>query len=78
MNEYEKFFKSVFKKFNKIVIKKAAKYPMLDIEKIRRFLLTWTKHHMTKGKNLKESLYLAIITFKTTCNLAIAEKAKGK
>jgi len=75
MNEYKKFFKSVFKDFNEIVIGKATKYPMLDIEKIRRFLLTWTKHYMDKGKNLKESLYSAIIIFETTCNIA-AEKGK--
>ena len=80
MSEFNTFFGKVTKKVNRIVDKKKKKYPMLDIEKIRRFLLTWTKHYMEKNEklNLKMALYHAIIVFETSCNLAIDKLNKEK
>jgi hypothetical protein len=78
VDEFNKFFKNVIKKVNKIVIKKSTKYPMLDIGKIRTFLLTWTKHFMKKDKdNIINAFYKAIITFETVCNLAKQKLSEG-
>jgi hypothetical protein len=78
-NEFNEFFKPILKKVNKLVIKKATKYPMLDIDKIRTFLLSWTKNYykQQKNKDLKVAFYKALVTFETTCNMA-KEKSKEK
>ena len=71
MTKYKKYFGDAIDKFNEIVVSKKEKYPELDVEKIKTFLLTWTKHHLKKkGRNLKQALYFAIVTFETACNLA--------
>ena len=77
MSEFDLFFKGVLKKVNKIIAEKHKKYPMLELEKIRIFFLTWTKHHLSQGGNLKKALYLTMVTFETACNLAM-EQINGK
>ena len=78
MKEFDMVFKKILKEVNGIIDKKKEKYPMLDIDKIKKFLLSWTKHHLSKQKNkcLKTAFYFALVTFETTCNLA-QEKSNG-
>ncbi len=80
MNEFDRYFLSIKKKVYKILYKKLTKYPMLDSEKMKRFLLTWTRHHLSrmKKKNLKLAFFEAIITLETTCNLAKQKLAESK
>ena len=73
MSEFDLFFKGT--SINKIIAEKKKKYPMLDLEKIKTFFLTWTKHHLSKGGNLKKAIYLTMVTFETACNMAMEQKS---
>lgn len=81
--DFEEVFKNIIKKANKIVEKKKKKYPMLDLTKIKTFLVTWTLHYLDQQKkkkekkNLKMAFYGAIIVFETSCNLAIEKLNQG-
>lgn len=73
---FEKYFGNSIKVVNELVEKKSKKYPMLELPKIKQFLLTWTKHHLSTDEkiNLKQAFYMALVTFETTCNLAEQRK----
>ncbi len=80
MSEFDVFFKGIIKKVNNIVDKKKIKYSMLDIVKIKQFLLTWTKHYLSqqKRKDIKVAFYEAIIVFEMSCNMATEKLNKEK
>ncbi len=80
MDEWESYFGDALEVVNKLLIEKQKKYPKLEPEKIKKFLLSWTQRHLEakKNRNLKEAFYPALVTFETTCNLAKDKlKARG-